>query len=71
MTNTSAEAWNKADVHFHPPGQNLGQQRPAQIQASGEVQFEGGWLHFRRTDSDEIVSIPATAVDRVQWSPAS
>ena len=40
-----------------PPG--------AQRQASGQVAFEGPWLHIRLRDRDEIVTVRADAVDRV------
>ena len=71
MTNTSEEAWNKATVLFRDPGQNLAEQRVPQIRTTGEVQFDGAWLHLRLPNREEIVSVPASAVDWVEWSPTS
>jgi len=55
--------WPEAIIYFRedqqlsPPG--------AQMQASGQVAFEGPWLHIRLRDRDEIVTVRADAVDRV------
>jgi hypothetical protein len=66
---TSSSAWIQAEVHFKQPGQDLGNQQVKQLQARGQVWFDGAWLHLRRHGDAETVSVPASAVDRVEWSP--
>jgi hypothetical protein len=60
--------WIPAEVFFRE-GQKLDDRFP-QLRASGEVRFEGGWLHFRAVQDPpaKVVTVPAEVVKRVEWT---
>ncbi|WP_037603446.1 hypothetical protein [Streptacidiphilus rugosus] len=62
---------SSAEVHFRAPGQFLGEQNAPQVRASGDVRLVDGWLHLKLPNDGGIVSVPASAVDRVHWRPAT
>lgn len=57
--------WPTADIYFTAP-QHL--DRPGQVQARGQVDFDGGWLHILLNGAEKIISVPANVVQRVEWS---
>ncbi|WP_370120285.1 hypothetical protein [Streptacidiphilus sp. MAP12-33] len=73
---THENAWIQADIHFKTTtdehgrrtgGQQIDDTGVLKVQAGCLVQFADGWLHLKPNaqDPDHVVSIPATAVDRV------
>ncbi|QMU77557.1 hypothetical protein GXW83_19530 [Streptacidiphilus sp. PB12-B1b] len=60
--------WIQAEVFFRE-GQKLDERFP-QLRASGEVRFQGGWLHFRpiQEPPTKVVTLPAEVVKRVEWT---
>lgn len=75
---THNTAWIQADIHFKTAtdehgrrtgGQQIDDSHVLKVQASGPARLADGWLHLKPNpqDPDAIVSIPASAVDRVYW----